>query len=40
MAKKKGLDADMFFQAFDTEKIKDAINTIAVTSSKSKKGYV
>jgi len=40
LAKKKGLDADMFFQAFDTEKIKDAINTIAVTSNKSKKGYV
>lgn len=40
LAKKKGLDSDMFFQAFDTEKIKDAINTIAVTSNKSKQGYV
>ena len=40
MAKKKGLEYDMFFQSFDADKIKDAINTIAVTSSKSKKGYV
>ena len=40
LAKKKGLSTDMFYQAFDNDKIKDAINTIAVTSSKSKKGYV
>ena len=40
MAEKTGADYGMFFQSFDAEKIKDAINTIAVTSNKSKKGYV
>ena len=34
LAKKKGLDTDMFYQAFDNDKIKDAINTIASTTDK------
>lgn len=41
MAEKKGLDYDMFFQAFDKEKIKDAINTIASSEVKNiNKNYV
>lgn len=34
MVEKKGLDFDMFYQAFDKEKIKDAINTIASSEGK------
>lgn len=34
LAKKKGLEYDMFYQAFDNDKIKDAINTIAATTDK------
>lgn len=34
MAKKKGLEYDMFLQSFDADKIKDAINTIASSEGK------